>query len=107
MANNEELRTGKQNNSLQLYCRGLATILNDSGITYKEFFETLDSDFTEETIRNIFRKKGKSKYGKPKTSTFTKKELQIIYDELNRHTAKFGITLPWPSEEDLRWKNGG
>ncbi len=96
---NLDNRTKKQNDSLQVYCRGLAEMLNERGITFKEFFENLESDYTEEMIRNLFRKKGKTKYGKQKTSTFSKKELQIIYEEINRHVSQFGIHLAWPSEE--------
>src|SRR5258708_3632362 len=96
---NQDNRTPKQNDALQVYCRGLAEMLNEAGISYKVFFENLEVDFTEEMIRNLFRKYGKEKYGKPKTSTFSREEIQIIYEEINRHTSKLGIHLPWPSEE--------
>lgn len=94
-----EIRTPKQNDALQVYCRGLAAMLNERGISFKEFFDNLESEYTEEMIRNLFRKKGKTKYGKAKTSTFNKKELQVIYEELNKHVSQFGIYLEWPSEE--------
>lgn len=97
----QNTRTGSQNNSLHLYCRELAKELNESGISQSVFFKDIEADYSEETIKDLFRSFAKAKYGKDKTSQLTTKELSDLYEEVNRHTSKLGIHIPWPSIEGL------
>lgn len=97
-------RTSKQNNSLHLYCRQLASLLNKSGISQSVFFEGMEADYTEEMIKGIFRKYARVMYGEDSTKKLTTGQITALYDELNRHVSKFGISLAWPSEDELRWK---
>ncbi len=102
----EKLRTRKQQNSLQLYCRELAGMLNEAGISQKVFFESLEADYTENTIKDLFKSYARKKYGKDSTTKLTTKEMMDLYEEINRHTSKFGIHLPWPSQTDVMIREG-
>lgn len=100
----EKIRTLKQNNALQLYCREMAELLNESGISQAVFFQEMEADYTEEMIRGLFRKYAKVKYGKDSTAKLNRNEITAIYDEINRHVSKLGIYLAWPSEEEVYYK---
>lgn len=95
-------RTNLQNRALHKFFEMLSEQLNDAGYdvrkTLKEDFEL---DWTPVLIKEIiFRAIIKAKFNKSKTSDLTSGELQLAYDELNRHfSTKFGIFVPFPSLE--------
>lgn len=95
----ENRRTIQQNKSLHKYCTDVAQSLNESGITMAVFFENIEADFTMETIKELFRKFAKVKYGKTSTAKLSTSEMTAIFDEVNRHLAKFGLHTEWPSKE--------
>ena len=94
-------RTAVQNNSLHLYCTEIAELLNEHGISLEVFYKNIEADHTMESVKELWRSFARSKYGKVSTADLTTKELQAIYEEVNRHVAKFGIHVPFPSEESL------
>jgi hypothetical protein len=98
-AQQERQRTTRQNNALHLYCQMLAETLNEAGISQQVFLQGLEVDNSPDSVKAVFRALGKAKYGKESTSLLTTKECSDIYEEFNRHTAKIGIHVPWPSEE--------
>ena len=97
----EKQRTDQQRKSLEVYCREIAQMLNESGITYRVLIQSLDIDNSQENIKDIIRTIGTAKYKKISTADLTTKELQYCYEEFNRIIAKFGVHLPWPSEEEM------
>lgn len=101
----EKIRTPKQRNALQLYCRKLSELLNESGISQAVFFQEMEADYTEEMIKGLFRKFAKVKYNKDSTAKLNRGEVIAIYDEINRHIAKFGLHMAWPSEEELYYQS--
>ena len=94
-------RTDRQNKSLHLYCEQLSQTLNDAGITQKMVLQAIDIDWSADSIKSLFRSLGRAKYGIKSTSELTTKQLTDIYDELNRIVAKFGVHIPFPSEEEI------
>ena len=97
----EQQRTIRQNNSLHAYCKMLSMALNEAGISQAMFVRGLEHDTSPEFIKAVFRAIGKSKYGKISTSLLSTKECSDVYEELHRQVSKFGIYIPWPSEQEL------
>ena len=97
-------RTIQQNKSLHLYFQHLADELNGAGYSVRKTLkEDFELDWTPSLIKEIiFKSIIKAKFNKSKTSELSSGELQIAYDELNRHLGqKFGIHIPFPSLETM------
>lgn len=96
----EPRRTYKQNRSLHKYCQEVADELNASGIGVSVFYKDIKADHTMESVKELWRSFARAKYGKKSTTEFTTKEINEVYDEVNRHLAKFGIHIGFPSQEN-------
>lgn len=94
-------RTNAQNRSLHKYCSELATELNNAGVSVAVFMENIEADHTMESVKELWRAFARAKYGKSSTTELTKKEINDIYEEVNRHVAQFGIHISFPSNELL------
>ena len=90
-------RTKQQNKAMHKYFEEVADVLNENGIAQSVFLENLEVDYTKETIKDIWRAIVKKKFGKESTADLTTKELQDVFEEFNRHLAKFGLHIPFPS----------
>lgn len=104
-------RSAQQNKAMHKYFEEVANTLNETGISQAVFFADFEADYTKETIKNAWRAIAKRKFGKDSTADFTTKELQEVFEEFNRHIAKFGIHIPFPSfaadyDEEFLKKNG-
>ena len=99
--NQEKIRTSQQQKSLEVYCKQLSSALVEAGISQRMFLEGLEHDTSPEFIKAVFRAIGKSKYGKISTADLTTKECSDVYEELNRQSASKGVSIPWPSENEL------
>lgn len=97
-----ELRTPKQNNALHLYLTQLAEVLNDAGLDMKAVLKPeVEIPWTLENAKNhLWRPIQKLALGKESTTELTTAEISKVYDIINRHLAKFGISVPFPSEEE-------
>ena len=95
----ERTRTSQQNKSLHVYCTELATELNNAGISMRALIADLHIDHTKESVKSIWRAIAKAKYGKDSTTELTTKELQAVYEEMNRMVGNMGIYMAWPSQE--------
>lgn len=97
-------RTIQQNKALHKFFELVSEQLNDAGYdvrkTLKHDFEL---DWTPLLVKEIiFKSIIKAKFGKSKTSELSSGELQLAYDELNRHfVTKFGIHIPFPSLDTM------
>ena len=100
----EKKRTIQQNRAMHKYCEQLSKELNDAGISQKLLLEGLEIDNSADSIKSLFRSLGEAKYHKDSTAKFTTKEMSDIYEELNRHLAHLGVHVPWPSQEELSYK---
>jgi hypothetical protein len=99
-------RTLKQNNALHLWCRELATELNERGLTFKKVVkDSFDLDWNEDMVKRVFWQSfAKVKFGTEHTSELTTSQLQDIYEEINRvlSAPKFdGIHMPFPSSDNI------
>jgi hypothetical protein len=95
-------RTIQQNKSLHLWFQLLADDLNNAGYTVRKTLkEDFELDWTPTLIKEIlFKSIIRAKFNKSKTSELTSGELQLAFDEINRHLGeKFGIHTPFPSLE--------
>ena len=99
--NDDELekdRTLKQNRCLHSYCNQLAEAFNDAGMDMKATLKhDIEIPWSGERVKEfIFNAVSLAKYDKT-SSELTTKEIQVVYEIVNRHTAeKFGIGLSWP-----------
>ncbi len=96
-------RTQKQNRALHLYFTQLAEMLNDAGLDMRTVLKPeIEIPWTPGTIKNqLWRPVQKAYLGKESTTELESPEITKIYEVINRHLAKFGISLPFPSLEEL------
>lgn len=92
-------RTNPQNRALHKWCTEMADELNNAGITMQAYVRNIQVDNTMESVKMVWRAIAKEKYGKTSTASLTTKELQEVWEEMNRHNAFFGIYMPFPSQE--------
>jgi hypothetical protein len=105
----EEKRTLPQNSALHLYYTLLANEFNENGL---DVMHTLRQDievpWTPILVKELIWKKiQKVMLNKKSTTELSKTEdIDKIYDTINRWTSiKFGISIPFPSEEELNNKS--
>lgn len=97
-------RTTQQNKALHLYFTHLSEALNEAGLDMRR---TLKPDvaipWTSKNIKEfLWRPIQKAQLHKESTKELTKQDLDIVFETLNRHISeKFGLTVPFPSEEEL------
>ncbi len=100
-------RTTKQNKSLHLYFRLLAEALNEAGLDMKKVLKpTIDISWNERSVKEyIWRPIQNAQVIKKSTTELNTDEINKIWEVINRHLSeKFGIYVPFPSEEELRYK---
>lgn len=95
----ERQRTGKQNNSLNLYCRLLAKTLNDAGLDMKKVLKPdADIPWTQETAKEfLWRPIQVAQLNIKSTRDLNTKQVSEVYDTLNRHLGnKLGVSVEFP-----------
>jgi len=100
----EKQRTIQQNKALWKYFEALAQEFSDHGLDMKKVLKPeIDIPWNKNTICEFLWKPiMKIQCGKESTTELTTKEIDEIYDTINRHLSeKFGITVEWPSNESL------
>lgn len=101
-------RTAKQNKSLHLYFRLLAEELNEAGLDMKKVLKpTIDISWNERSVKEyLWRPIQNAQVVKKSTTELSTEEINKIWEVINRHLSeKFGIYVPFPSEEELRYNN--
>ena len=96
-------RTNKQNSSLWLYFSLLADELNNSGYDMKVVLKPeVDISWNKDTVHDyLWLPIQDVMLKKDSTTKLESKEIDKVYDILNRHISeKFGITVPFPSNEE-------
>ncbi len=98
-------RTPSQQSAIEVYCRELATALNDSGYEMKAVLavKQVDVPWTQNTVKEVLWKSIQNAYlDKPSTTALTTGEVSKVYEVLNRHIASnFGVSVAFPSNESL------
>ena len=94
--------TPQQRKALELYFRLLADKLNESGLDQRKVLKpSVEIPWNHDSIKNqLWGPIQKAQINKESTTELEKKEIDIIYDTLNRHLGeKFGIHVPFPNDE--------
>lgn len=99
------IRTSKQNRSLHLFFTLLAYEMKEQGLDMRTVLKpSIEITPTMELCKEyLWRPIQIAKYGKASTTEITTKELQAIYQDLDRFfLSKHQINLPFPSEDNLK-----
>jgi len=97
-------RTIQQNRAIHVYFTLVATALNDGGFSVQAVVKhQMDIDFSPFLVKElIWRRAQEVHLGKKSTKDLTRKDIDIIYDHVNRYLAeKFHISEPFPSIEEI------
>ena len=100
----EKKRTLTQNSALHKLFELWAKALNDAGYPVQVVIQkTPDIQFTKYNIKELlWRPIQKSSLGKESTTELTTKEIDTVYDEVNKFLAEnFKIHEPFPSIEEI------
>lgn len=97
-------RTLSQNKALHLFFEQLAEALDDGGYSVQQVLaEAVERPWTKESVKElIWRPIQEAMTGEHSTADLDKLDVDAVYEVLNRHLGqKFGIHVPFPSEESL------
>jgi len=90
-------RTLTQNKALHLYFRLVAETLNEAGLDMRAVLKPdVDIPWSPETVKEyMWRPIQKIQLQKDSTTELTTKEIDIIFDTMNRHLANHGVHEPF------------
>lgn len=95
-------RTLSQNRALHLYFTLVATSLNAAGIEIKASLPDMEIPWSPETVKILLWKTvQRILVQKEHTADLSTKEIDLVYDVVNRHLASLGIHEAFPSIETL------
>ena len=99
----QKQRTIQQNKALHLYFTLLAEALNDAGLDMRKVLKPeVDIPWTSITVKEfLWRPIQSLQLGKRSTTELTTKDIDTIFDTVNRHIAKHGVHIPFPSIEEV------
>jgi hypothetical protein len=107
MINSDKPRTETQNKALHLYFTQLAETLNEAGLDMRKTLKPeIEIPWSGKSIKEyLWRPIMKAQLQKDSTKDLTTKEIDLVFDTINRHIAeKFGLHLDFPSIESLMFK---
>ena len=99
-------RTSQQRKAIEVYCRGLATALNDAGLDQRAVLakmrEGVEIPWSQDTVKDtLWRRIQVAILGKEATTKLDADEVSRVYDTLNRWTGStFGVSIPFPEKKD-------
>lgn len=105
----EQIRTKQQNRSLHLFYKKLAKAFNDAGLDMRKVLSpAIAIPWTEKTIKDLlWRPLQKAYLGKESTTELNTKDIDRIYDVLNREVmAPRGVRVAFPSVEEMLYEEG-
>src|SRR3990167_6563159 len=106
--NKKRQRTIQQNKALHVLFAQIAEALNDAGYSVQTVIKTThDISFTPYNVKELlWRNFQEMTLGKHSTTELTTKEIDEVYDQLNRFLGeKFGTHIPFPSLETMMWED--
>lgn len=99
---NDKRRTSQQNKAMWVYLTRLSEQLNDAGLDMRAVLKPgVDIPWTKQSAHDqLWIPIQEIMTGKASTTEMDTVEPSRIYEVLNRHIAeKFGVSIPWPSDE--------
>jgi len=94
-------RSNQQNKSIHLYFTMVADALNDAGLDIKKAVE-MDIPWTPILVKELlWRDIQRTMLKKESTTQLTTKEIDVVWEVLNRYLASLGIHEPFPSIENI------
>jgi len=104
MDKEQKKRSDAQRKALELYCKQMADLCVEHGLTLKVILENLEVYPTQASIKDILRAIGKTKdNNKVSTADWTSTELQEVFKEFHEFMIKKTngmIGIPFPSVEN-------
>lgn len=99
----EQPRTAQQNKALHLYFRHLADALNDAGLDMRAVLKPeVEIAWDSRSVKEyLWRPVQDIQLGKRSTTELTTKEIDLVFDTVNRYIAKHGVHVPFPSIEEV------
>ena len=95
-------RTNQQNKALHVGFNEIAKMLNEAGLDMKKVIRA-DIPWNSTTVKeHLFRPVMRTQLQKESTKELSTREIDQVWDTLNRILAQeFGVSLPFPSIEEL------
>ena len=103
----KEKLTRKQQNALHVYFQLIADALNDAGMDMRVFLKPgIQIPWTKNSVKDyLWRPVQKIYLQKESTTELSKrKDIDQVYDILNRHLAERGLHVDFPSLEEIMLK---
>jgi hypothetical protein len=104
MDEQEKLLTRQQQKAMHLWMKQVAEELNEAGLDMKKVLRpSIDISWTDKSIKEyLWRPVQYALLHKKSTTILTRKEIDIVWEELNRFLGeKHGIHVPFPCIESL------
>ena len=110
MNKEDKIRSEKQQRSMELYFKLLAAKLEKAGLDIQTVLaRAVSRPWNQLAVKELLWKEiQRATTGKKSTTKLDTREVNEIYDILNRHlTEKFGpdLHIPFPSEDELYYNN--
>lgn len=101
--NEEKKRTLQQNKALHLYFKMVADTLNDAGLDMRAVLKPeVEIPWSKNTVKEyLWRPIQRLQLQKESTTELTTSEIDKVYDTVNLHLSKHGVTQPFPSIEEI------
>lgn len=98
-----KIRTLRQNRALHLYFQMVAQALNDAGLDMRAVLKPeVDIPWTKETVKDfLWRPIQRIMLRKESTTDLERKDLDQVFETMNRHLAKHGVHKLFPSVESI------
>lgn len=99
----EKSRTDQQNKALHVYFQLVAETLNDAGLDMRKVLKPeVEIPWSKNTVKEyLWKPIQKIQLQKKSTTELSTKDIDLIYDTMNRHLAKHGVHEPFPSIEEI------
>lgn len=103
MDKKDKQRTIQQNKALHKFFSLLADECNDQGLTLQKLLQNkIDVMVTPVLVKEVLWKPiQKVMFNKDSTTELTTKEIDQVFDVVNKLLGKYGIHIPWPSFENI------
>ncbi len=92
-------RSISQNNALHLLFEWTAEQVNETNLTLRDLVVDVDVPVNATTIKEFWRAIQLEQTGKKSTKDLEQGEVDKVFETFNRHLAKHGIELTFPSHE--------
>lgn len=100
--------TRQQQKALHLYFTFVANEMQKAGMDVRailKHFDSIDIPVNQKHVKEIWRTAQRAHLGKESTTELETKEVDEVWELMNRYLAMMGIHVPFPSLESLYNKN--